>query len=189
MMKIVQLALVALFISASAIGQEPGGAGIIYGRNYSFTLAAPDGWVLDNTTEGKTGLCAVFYPVNSSWKSSRTVMYANTALKGEGQQTREELIAFDTQQFRAKAPKLSVTELPALATRNGKSVVKKFAGDQFNNFEAVAYIDAPKVIVMLVLTSRDEAGFLGAYPAFEKLVGSYQFLTSDIRFEPTPQPK
>jgi hypothetical protein len=181
--------LVVWSIALSATAQTPGGAGIIYGKNHAFTISAPPGWVLDNNAEQNNGLCAVFYPAGSSWAKSSVVMYVNTALKGEGQQTREELITFDTQKFKAKAPNLSLTELPTIAMHTGSAIVKKFAGDQFNNFEAVAYIDAPNVVAMLVLTSRDEAGFLRAYPAFEKLVGSYRFLTSDVRIAPTRPPK
>jgi hypothetical protein len=62
--------------------------------------------------------------------------------------------------------------------------VLKFSGDQFRNTEAVAYIDSPKAVVMLVLTSRDNGGFENTYPAFVALVKSYRFFTSDVYIQP-----
>ena len=46
-------------------------SGIIYGENHAFTLTAPTGWVLDNTSGAKQGLQAVFYPEGSSWQKGR----------------------------------------------------------------------------------------------------------------------
>jgi hypothetical protein len=156
----------------------------VYGKDHAFAITAPDGWVLDNRAEQNNGLHAVFYPVGSSWAKSAIVMYANSASKSQGQETVDELIAYDTGQFKTKSPKLSVVELKPIETKNGKAKVLKFSGDQFRNTEAVAYIDSPKAVVMLVLTSRDNAGFETTYPAFVALVKSYSFFTSDVRIQP-----
>ncbi len=169
-------------------GQTPEGSGIVYGETHAFCITAPHGWVLDNRAERNNGLHAVFYPEGSSWAKSAIVMYANAANKGPGQETVDELIAYDTGQFKAKAPKLVVVELTPIKTTKGSAKVLKFSGDQYNNTEAVAYIDSPKAVVMLVLTSRDEAGFNKSYPAFVALVESYRFLTSDVSIHPGQPP-
>jgi hypothetical protein len=176
--------LILALVTQILHGQTPGGSGIVYGKDHAFAIAAPDGWVLDNRAEQNNGLHAVFYPVGSSWAKSAIVMYANTASKSHGQETVDDLIAYDTGQFKTKSPKLSVVELKSIETKNGKAKVLKFSGDQFRNTEAVAYIDSPKAVVMLVLTSRDNAGFEKTYPAFVALVKSYGFLTSDVRIQP-----
>ena len=175
--------VLAFLLGPILLGQTPEGSGIVYGNKHAFLVDAPKGWVLDNNAQQNNGLCAVFYPVGSSWAKAPVVMYANSAVKGEGQRTVAELIAFDTQSFRKKAPTLRVADLPSIKTKDGDAVVKKFSGDQFNNSEAVAYIDTPEVVVMLVFTSRDEKGFLANYSAFEELVGSYKFFTTDVRIE------
>src|SRR5947208_5850658 len=109
----IPILLIVAFVSQCLYGQTPGGSGIVYGKNHAFAITAPDGWVLDNQAGQNNGVPVVFYPVGSSFAKSRIVMYANTASKGDGQETVDELIAYDTGQFKAKSPKLSVVELKA----------------------------------------------------------------------------
>jgi hypothetical protein len=59
----------------------------------------------------------------------------------------------------------------------------KFALGDSNGYEAVAYIGESKVLVMIVLSSKNEELFKHDYPFFEKLVKSYQFLTSDVHIQ------
>ena len=81
------------------------------------------------------------------------------------------------------------TPRPGLGSGRGlgldsPSTIRHFEGDEHGNFEAVAYIDEKQAIAMLVLSARKKSDFERAYPAFEKLVGSYRFLTSDVKMEP-----
>lgn len=177
--------LLALAFAADLAGQTPGAAGIVYGRDHAFAVKAPTGWVLDNSSGREQGLHAVFYPKDETWASAKTVMYANAASKSvPGQRTIEELMAYDLEQFRRRAPNVSVTPSTAIKTGDDRTaVVRKFEGDQYGNFEAVAYIDEKTVVVLLVLSARTKDGLEKAYPAFEELVRSYQFMTADVRIE------
>lgn len=53
-------------------------------------------------------------------------------------------------QFRARASALNVTRAPDLQTPNGCATVLHFEGDQYGNYEAVAYIDEKQAVIMLV---------------------------------------
>lgn len=184
--RIDRIALIVLVIAWAhgLAGQTEDGAGIVYGNDYVFSIQAPDGWILDNGAGRAQGLCAVLYEKGSSWAAATTVMYANAASKHvDGQRTREELIAYDVEQFRKRAPGLKVTSLPGIETGTGTASIRRFEGDEHGNYEAVAYIEEKNTTVMLILSSRTEAGFTMAYPAFEKLVRSYHFLTSDVRIQ------
>jgi hypothetical protein len=182
-MRLFSCLVISLLLSGLVLAQTPGGAGIVYGRGHAFAIQAPDGWVLDNAAGKGQGLQAVFYREGSDWGSAKGVMYTNAAIKGKGQETLQELIDYDVAQFRARAPQLKVTAREDLATGSGKAVVWQFEGDEHGNFEAVAYIDEKEAIVMLVLTARTRELFDQEYPSFEKLVGSYRFLTADVRTE------
>jgi len=166
----------------AAFGQRSGDdAGILYGTDYSFAVTAPHGWVLDDKSGKSQGVCAVLYETGKSWQKADTVMYVNTASKTiEGQKTLEELMAYDAAEFKKRAPALSVTPAPDIKTKQGRAVVRRFEGDEYGNYEAVAYFDEKLTIVMFVLTARTKKDFDAAYPAFEKLVGSYYFLTSNV---------
>ena len=179
--------LVAQILCAAQ--KEFGGGGIVYGDEHSFLIEAPTGWVLDNRTGVSQGLHAVFYPKGSSWSKAPAVMYATTVnKKKEAVTTPQQLIAIDLAKFKKTNPKIVMTEGRPLKTEDGKTaLVRLFKGDQWGNIEGVAYIDEKAVVAILVLSSRNQAAFQEALPAFEKLVASYRFFTDDVRMPKKPQ--
>jgi hypothetical protein len=161
-------------------------AGIIYGTDHAFTLVAPSGWVLDNSSGVSEGLHAVFYPEGSSWKRSQVVMYANTVHKGTTDtKPARSIIGDDISEFKRRSKAPAVSDGPPLTTKqNKKAVVKGFVDAPRGVYEFVAYIDEPRVVVLLVLSARSKEEAARAMPAFRELVASYVFLTSDVRERP-----
>ena len=90
------------FLSRTLTAQDDGlTAGILYGKNFVYSLNAPDGWVLDNSAGKSQGLQAVFYPKGESWDKATTVMYTNTAsLEDEAHKTISQLIKYDLDTFK-----------------------------------------------------------------------------------------
>jgi hypothetical protein len=173
------IALIVFTIAQSSQSSEEG-TGIIYGSDHAFMVTAPSGWVIDNKNGVSQGLWAVFYPVGSSWKDSNVVMYINTASKA-GNPTLEGLIAFDLEQQRNESPGIHIISGEPLVLEDGTKVtVNQFSGDRWGNYESVAYIEAPTVWVMIVLTSRNESAYKAALPAFNSLVKTYKFLTTKV---------
>ena len=174
--------LFSLNLSAVQSNQQStgGNTGIVYGSHHAFMLSAPEGWVLDNSSGVSQGVYAVFYPKGGSWEKSPVVMYANTTSRQEeGNETVQKVIAFDTQKFRSEHPDIVVGDLPSLATKDHKSaIVKTFF---YSQYEAVAYIEEETIVSMLVITARTKQQFEQSRSAFEQLVASYQFLTTDVR--------
>ncbi len=157
-------------------------SGIIYGDQHAFMLAAPKGWVLDNSSGVSQGLHAVFYPRGGSWEHSPSVMYANTASKKvKGNETLNKLIAYDVGQYRRNHKSIKIVDAPDISLSNKKTAVVKYF--YFSNAEAVAYIDEEKTVVLIVLSSNSSDEFQNSLPAFRKLVESYTFLTSDVQIE------
>lgn len=152
--------------------------GLVYGKDYAFAVTAPAGWFFDSESGIQQGLHAVFYPAGSSWKESQAVMYVNAAAKTD---TLEKFVEGDVANFRKGSPRLKVTdeESPAVAGRQ-RVVAKRFVEDQLGNFEAVAYVEESKVVVMLVLSARTQDEFDAALPAFRKLVSSYRFISDKV---------
>lgn len=178
-MKRVLSILVLLFISASAFGQKSDGTDgtILLGRYYAFILKEPGGWVMDGAAAKSQGLETVLYRVGSSWKNAPAVMYARVIYKDETQSTVEKVISDDVSDFLKLSRESRVADLPALGTRDKKiSVVKGFYDAKNKNHEAVAFIDEPKVVVILALSCRDQDEFDKSLPAFKALVGSYFFV-------------
>ncbi|HEY0324204.1 MAG TPA: hypothetical protein VGC66_24875 [Pyrinomonadaceae bacterium] len=168
----------------SSSGQERG-VGLIYGVDHVFALAAPSGWVLDNTSGVSQGLHAVFYPKGASWADSKMVMYANTVHKEKsGLKTLKAVIDDDVKNFRKYALEAEITDEPNLTTKDKKqAVVKYFYDKEHGNFEEVAFIDESKIVVVLVLSARTRKDYEEALPAFRQLVGSYYFVTDKVTLD------
>ena len=155
-------------------------AGIVYGKDHAFVIKAPDGWVLDNRSGVPQGLQAVFYPEGGSWKGSKAVMYVNGAAK-PADDTLEKFVERDVAGYREHSPGLKVADDEALPVGGKERVlVKRFSGDRGGSYEAVAYVEESKVVVIIVLHARTPKDFDDALPAFRQLVSSYRFLSDKV---------
>ncbi len=179
---VILIGLILLAAQISFASKMESGSGIVYGDQHAFLISAPPGWILDNESGADQGIHAVFYPNGSSWDQAPAVMYATTVRKREGIATVQEFINSDFAKFKKRNPKIVMTESRALKTEDGKTAqVRLFQGDRWGNQEAVAYIEEPAVVVVLVLSARNQEAFQKSLPAFEKLVASYRFYTTDVR--------
>lgn len=192
--------LLLLVLCACALGQEPkpspseGAArstqndncGIVFGKAHVFNVCAPKGWVLDTSIGNEDGIYAAFYPAKSTWQAasqSGTVMYINTAPKKGANETVAGLMATDAEDIKHSAPSAVIKEGESIKLEGGVVRVQLFEHAGFERFEAVAYVDSPKIIVMFVMTSKDEASFKRDYPLFAQLVKSYSFIGSEVTIE------
>ena len=57
------------------------------------------------------------------------------------------------------------------------------SGNTYGNYEAMAYIDAGKTGIMIVMSSRTKEGFDNSLQAFESLVRSYVFVANEVIIE------
>src|SRR5205814_8550660 len=73
------VSIIFLLICGTNFGQENYRGGIVYGPKAAFNIAAPEGWVLDNTSGVDQGLPCALYPKDQSWSDARTIMYAKIA--------------------------------------------------------------------------------------------------------------
>lgn len=159
--------------------------GIIYGNNHAFNLTAPDGWILDNKSGVNQGLYAVFYRKGDSWENAVTVMYANTAsLEDKTHRTLDLLIKYDLDNFKSNYSGIKITDGNDIVIKdNIIAKVKYLSGKSYGNYEAMAYIDAGKTGIMIIMSSRTEDGFDSSLTAFENLVKSYFFMGEKVVIE------
>ncbi len=166
----------------STIAEGPGV--ILYSeRAHAYALTAPQGWVFDAEAARNQGLPAVLYPEGDSWRESVAVMYPNTVHRRDGEGV-ERLIARDIQTFREHGPALRVEIAEPETTRDGKpALVRLFSGGEHGNFEAVGYVEEARAHTLLVLTSRTQAAFQDALPAFRALLRSYFLVSVEVIIE------
>ena len=155
---------------------------VIEGDDHLFMIAAPPGWVLDDTAGMGSRIRCVFYPKGQKWATAPTVMYVNP-LHGFGAKTRTvtTLMAEDEQAFRKRAPRGSITEAGTLVTseKDKRARVRYFSENGGPPHEAVAYVPDRDLVMLLVLSSHTPQGFQDALGAYRKLVESYAYVGSN----------
>lgn len=154
-------------------------SGLFYCDDLVFGLTAPEGWVLDDVSGSSLGLDAVFYPEKTSWKKTTMDMYVNVVdKKNGGEETIEELILRDISRFKDESPDLIVEDAPEpFLTRDGERVIVKYFKNSARwKYEAVAYIDEDKKVVLLVFGSDTAEEFKASLGSFEELVSSYIYM-------------
>jgi len=164
----------ALVVSAAVTGSA---RGLVYGERHAFFIDAPSGWTLDTKSGVSEGLHAVFYPTGTSWKNAPAVMYVNTAARRPGK-TLAAFVQDEIAGFHETNPKLVVKDGEPIAIPGREpAMVRYLSGDQWDNREAIAYLNEKRVFVLFVLTCRTEESYSSSLAAFRTLVGSYDFLT------------
>jgi hypothetical protein len=157
--------------------------GMLYGIGHFLSICAPHGWILDNSVLSEQHIYAVFYPKGSSFsiaKDTGTFMYANTARREESS-TIENFMKADEAEARQQYPQAVIQKGKLIPIKKETPApVLLFLPGGFGRYEAVAYIESPKVITMLVMTSKSKKSFDKDYPAFEELVKSYVFFGADV---------
>ncbi|MGO8932286.1 MAG: hypothetical protein ACLPLZ_06115 [Terracidiphilus sp.] len=172
--------------NASGGGKAPNdNCGLLYGKDHSLTFCAPDGWTLDNSIMNDQGIYAVFYPADSNFqnaKESGTFMYFNVVGKAPDE-TVAKMMAGDAKQVQHDAPAAVVVQSDPIKVGDASIPVLRFAPGAFDRYEAVAYIGEEKVLIMVVISSKNEDLFKKDYPAFVTLVQSYKWLSSNVTIE------
>jgi len=164
-----------------------GNCGLVYGKSHAFWVCAPKGWYLDNTVLNDSGIYAVFYPQGSSFEDAKehgSIMYVNTVEKRAGQDALDELIHNDAAATLKSSPKAKISSMPSIHLDDGVLAhVQRFQNSDFGRSEAVAYIESPKIFIMIAITSKDDASFDRDLPRFVELVKSYKFMTDKVQLQ------
>jgi hypothetical protein len=160
--------------------------GMHYGKSHLIEFCAPKGWTLDNGTEYLEGTFGAVYPDGSSWNSAKesgTVMYITTFDKPDKKYTIAKSMAFDANNTMQSAKNAVVKTGDPIKLGDLMILVQLFTPGGFNRYEAVAYIDSPKVIITFAMTSKNEELFKRDYPAFVQFVQSYKFMSSNVTIQ------
>lgn len=172
--------------NASGGGKAPNdNCGLLYGKDHALTFCAPDGWVLDNGIMNDQGIYAVFYPAGSNFqdaKDSGTFMYFNV-VGIPTDSTATKMMDDDAKQAVHDAPAAVVVKTDPIKIGDVSIPVLRFAPGAFDRYEAVAYIGEEKVLVMVVISSKNEDLSKKDYSAFVLLVQSYKWLSSNVTIQ------
>jgi len=167
------LALLVFCSPVSARETYPGG--IVYGPKAAFNIAAPEGWVLDNTSGADQGLPCVLYPKGSSWSDARTIMYAKIASTQFEDVNAFLAMAIKEMQERHGKPKEKVA---SGKTHDGHDYfINEYpATKSYSQWERVAYVQLPRAVAYIVLSSRDQSSYRKDSPALQEVLKTFVYL-------------
>lgn len=173
-----KLAIVALLGSCSAVaGITEGGRGLLFGANHAFAVTVRPGWVLDNESAVSQGLHMVFYPKGKTWANSPVIIYGQTIPTTQAATIQLQVKQTISDFHRNGSPNYSSEVKPPLALPGArKAEIYYYAGDQWGNYEAAAYIQETDTINFLVFSAKTKASFEKYISDFREIVGSYQNL-------------
>jgi hypothetical protein len=152
------------------------GSSMVFGNGYFFCIKAPSGWTIDQSSGANNGLPAVFYEEGNSWGKASNVMYTQIWDK-ENNDSLESIIEQDIKNYKKGYPGLVVEDKPDIVTAKGIiAKVKGFTGGSKSAYEAIAYFDEPRIVVMLIFQSLNKDDFDKRYIAFNELIRSYNYI-------------
>jgi hypothetical protein len=173
-MRLAIVATMVLCLQAGAAKAATGEPSICYAGEAAYTIAAPEGWQIDNGAGHRDGLCTVLYPKGSSWTDGPAVMYPSLLEKGK-----EDLAAVvrrDLDRFRATPSDVVVADSKLPPGPESRAVVKRIHGKGGNGYQECAYLDGKSAVIVVVLASKTQSDFERALPAFAKVVRSVEWI-------------
>ena len=172
-----------LFACSRSFGQESYRGGIVYGPKAAFNIGAPEGWVLDNESGKQQGLPCVLYPKGESWSDARTVMYAKIA--STEHEDVNAFVAAAIKDMKAKhgTPK---EKIASGKTRDGHDYfINEYpATKDYSQWERVAYVQLPRAVAYIVLSSRDGTSYRKDAPALQEVLKTFMYLEPKVGAKP-----
>jgi len=149
--------------------QETLPGGTVYGPKTAFNISAPKGWVVDNEAGKEQGMPCVLYPEGSSWRDAKTVMYANIAgTEFEGVNVFVAMAIKEMEKIHGR-PK---EKIASGKTKDGHDYfINEYpATKTYSQWERVGYVQLPRGVAFIVLTSRDKASYQKDSDKLEKVL-------------------
>jgi len=176
-----------LLICVTGFGQEKNRGGIVYGPKAAFNISAPEGWVLDNQAGVQQGLPCVLYPKGESWTDARTVMYAEIA----GTEF-EDVNAFVATAIK-EMEKTHGKPREKIASGKTKDGLDYFINEYpatktYSQWERVGYVQLPRAVGFIVLSSRDRASYQKDSDALHQVLETFIYLKPETAQEKDETP-
>jgi len=192
-MKILLSSLCSLSLAISVCQEVPaqpkgpkstGQSAILYGKNFSYAVSEPKGWVLDSEAGKSQDLSVVFYKQGQSWQNGDAVIYINLNPRRKGVSLEREAKE-DANEFLKREPDLLITSAPPFKTHDGrKALTFTFMHRKGQPpFEKTVYIQMPTITQTVVLTAKTRSAYTAALPVLTTVVRSLWFLTDKVNIK------
>ncbi|MEP6778084.1 MAG: hypothetical protein ABI944_06485 [Chthoniobacterales bacterium] len=150
--------------------------GIVHGPKAAFNIAAPEGWVIDNTAGADDGLPCVLYRKGDTWKNADPLMYAKIASTSY-----EDAEAFAKKaigEMKKERGDYETKRVESGKTKTGQSYfINEYSpNEKYPRVERVGYVQLPAAVAYIVYSGDSEAAFRTHQPALKQLLESFSYL-------------
>ena len=167
---------VVLAAGSLAVLAGPVPFGIVYGPKAAFNIAAPEGWVIDNSAGAQQGLPCALYRKGQSWENGDPIMYAKIA--GTSVEEAEAFAKTAIEEAKKKRGEYKTQRVETGKTKDGRDwFINEYSpNEKYSRTERVAYVQLPKAVAYIVYTSDDVAAFRKHQGALQQLLASFTYL-------------
>ncbi|MEY2518312.1 MAG: hypothetical protein QOF24_71 [Verrucomicrobiota bacterium] len=182
--KLTLLVLLILLTTGIKAFAQPSAGGIVYGPKGAFNLSAPKGWKLDPTAGSADGLPCVLYPEGATWKTADPLMYAKIA--STNYEDAEAFAKEAIEDMKKKRPGFKMERVASGKTAGGQAyLINEYPPTkEYKRFERVAYVQLPKAVAYIVLTSDEKSTYAKHKGALEEAVKSLRSMSVDYPEKP-----
>ena len=177
-------ALIALVLTAALpprlAAQSVEGLAVVVGETSAWMIEAPEGWDLEAAGAKAAGLGAAFIPEGTTWSTAPSVLYGITIPKSSPSGSIETIMQEDSIRTERRQPGTIVEKADPIGTIEGVDARVRYCyAPDSSTIEAVAYLDGPTAVAVIVLNTRSIESFHASLAAFARLVDSWEWITSD----------
>lgn len=124
----------------------------VYGPKGAFNIAAPAGWVIDNTAGEANGLACVLFRKGQTWQNAEPLMYAKIA--STSHEDAEAFVKTAIEEMKKERGEYEVKRVAAGKTKGGQPYfINEYSPNKkYPRVERVAYVQMPKAIAYIVFS-------------------------------------
>jgi hypothetical protein len=167
-----------MFIVATVCAAPKAPPLIVVPDTASYTFNVPDGWDFSFDEPVGERIRVVFFTQGGGFHASSTIVYAVELCKRECGDSFDDALRQTIENAREHSPALEVLSaapLPAGPDREAQVRVLSGARDVRQAREALAFIDTPEFVVLVVLTTQNVSSWDDDYAALSNIVAGFQY--------------
>lgn len=167
--------LFTVFLLRVSSQQQDEAKGTITGTNYTFSISAPSGWILDDQIWASQGIKALLYAKGKKFTTDVPFIYGLAISPNmKGASDLDSWVKTDVARMTAHDAKNSVLVKQVSDTFDGTKRIKYITIDHQGTgfYEKVAYLEIGEQIIMVILVSRDLKERKTLEPLLEQVVQS-----------------
>jgi hypothetical protein len=155
--------------------------GIVYGPKGAFSIEAPKGWVIDNSSGAEQGLPCVLFRKGETWQTAEPLMYAKIA--GTDATDYEAFAKRAIEEMTKQRGDASPKRIATGKTAGGQSYfVNDYSPtEKYERCERVAYIQMPNAVAYVVFSAENSAGLRKHAGALTELIESFRAM--DVKLD------